>query len=696
MKAAALIISVLSLLCITTSCGPDSRARNLLKKTNTLIDQARLAENEDPETAAALYQQAEEQAQNIIVSMGETATGKSLSENAPVLRGLSLSQLRGEVLPALRQRALAQKDPLACAEYLVGRVSAPQVKARLLQIIAHKLLSLNQAKMAQEYLLRTLAAVQELSSAREKIDWYIALILDFANAGSKDRPLQLALEALSLAQQLTPGAERASALQNVAETYFELAAEDKALAALQSITDPAERRMAVEALAKRLTERSLYHEALAASSLLPNAEERARFLVALAEKNAEKNLAQPTQLFLAAALELLPILSDSPSKADLMLGIGRIYRRANQSDQALLQMRDAAALLKDAGPAQVELLSRLANEQASNRQRELAVATVTRALQILKGAPRSDERDAVLLGLAIALARSRYLDRAGQLVLSLKSDFYRTLGLVELAEVYSGQERRSEAQALLEQAKTSFNSIASPEEKMKALLCIRDAYMKLGRYAEAIRITVSLRNSDPAWKDKVRALSNTLIEADEKSAARSLALALEDPYFKGVILTDLARSYVSRKDFEEGLNLVNQVLEIAQTGGDIHRNLALIEYTLDLLIQMSQLSQAQSLLESHPIANSSLWLVLVANAYAEVGQRDSALSVLRKAAKQTAGMDSPSDKIRVLTELGYVYAKLGAPADLEIQNALKEILRASSRPSGPILTWSGTAAQEPV
>jgi|GEM_PF-5055063 len=665
---------LLSVILVLTACRPQSRAEKLLNEAEKLIEKARLAEDEDSEKALTLYLQAKSRLEDIRALYPADSAGEVIHNGEPIASGFTFRQLKSQVIPRLRKKISAEKDPLACAEYLADGLPSSWEKAQLLHEIARKQLRSGQSKEAQQILGRVLTIARQLPPAWEKAAVITQAALDFANSGVKDYPLELASEALEIAQALPPGPEQNAALQNVARTCLELGAEQEGLAAIQLIPGTEHRQRAIFHLAQDLALRGLPHRALVATYMLPDAAQQAKFLVSLAEKTV-REFNQPTQLYLSAALELLAEISDRTVRIDILLTVASLYRENGQVEQALRQIQNAAALLKEASAAEARLLTRLAGEQSLLGQRERAVLTVTRTIPMLKKIESSDEREALLLGLTVALAHARQFARANRLFAAMKSPSYRTLGGVELAQHYAEQERKEEALALLSQALKSAAEIVPPAEHLTTLHRISAAYLKLRKYEQATQIILSLRDKDPAWKMKARDLSNSLISLDETKAALALAEASADPYLKAVILTDLASSQAKKKKMEIALRLIHQAWEIGQTGNDLRRNKALMEYCLDLLLQINQAAEAQAIIADSQLINSSLWLTRIAAVHMRNGKTGLARETLEKAANETAKVKSLPLKIAALAELGEAYNQLGESPSKAVQDILKQTVR---------------------
>lgn len=575
--------------------------------------------------------------------------------------------IRDEKLPKLQNKILAPSDPLLCAELLAGELKDPEEKIRALRELSRARQSLAQIEQAQAMLFEALSSVALLSPGSEQISWRLRLAIDFASLGLKEEALKTVSQALEDAKALPPGAAgQNSALLKAALAFYELGAEDKVLQVFQAAMPPSKQEKIIASAARQLLKRNLFHQAISAAHALNSPADRVQLLTSLAESTSAKKLIQPANLFLSAALKSLPEVEDSFAKAGLTLEIARIYRSIGESQKGLKHLQDAAALLKTAGAGQVKLIARLAHEQAAVEQGASASLTLERTLNILPKLPRNEESELILFELALAHAKLRRLQSARRLVLGLKDPFLKTIGLLELAAYYSGQERRQEALDLLEPAKSAALTASLKEDRIELLAKLSGAYLKAGKYEEMRALGSKLQELEKpsVWSKRMRAQGLQLIEQGRTREALKMAHNLENPYLEAVIMIDVARKAFAGKEPQAALHLINQALQVTEKIDNPRRNLALIEYCLHFLLEFGELEEAQSLIKRLPASNAFFWLLLTAEAHAAGGTPLLAQEVWQQAIQRLSLSSSVPQRISALASLGQTGFKLGLAAKL--------------------------------
>lgn len=312
---------------------PPEEGTSVLAEAARLVHQGQEAERRSYTTAVELYQEAVQTVQTLSAQPFTASLWNKLLRNEEKIGPYTLAELQEQVFPQARQRAEAEKDPLACALLVTQRVHNLEERAVLLADVVGTYAKLGQKEKAQEIVQESGSAIYGLLSA-------------------------------------------------VFERSFRAGQEEEALALAQALEEVEVRDWALAWIAHRQMEQGRLESALRVVEPMEDAATKAEALLALAEKYVASHPPVPEHLIrgiglLEQAQKLIEAVGELAVKTALLGTLGRTYAIAGQYERAL---RIAEAL----SPADLraQMFIAIARRYAESKQKGAAALLLQQAVQL--------------------------------------------------------------------------------------------------------------------------------------------------------------------------------------------------------------------------------------------------------------------------------------------------------------------------
>lgn len=254
--------------------------------------------------------------------------------------------------------------------------------------------------------------------------------------------------------------------------------------------------------------------------------------------------------------------------------------------------------------------------------------------------------------------------------LSNNQSYAKTKSLAAIARHYAAIGQTNQALTILDQSVQTEKSIQGAEFKTQALTAIAQAYVAAGKLeqasgilAQSLRHATTVQNQNPYRQGELlAAVASTYAQAKQYNQALQVAQRITNaPYHKASAISAVALEYAQQKELEKALTTAQKI--------ESHKDMADIKAKLlakigSQYIQAGKLEQAAKVfaqaiqtaqIVDSPYEQSRILSDVIVN-YAQAGQQDAALQLLRK----TASFDY--FKSKTLAAIAISYAKAGQQA----------------------------------
>ncbi len=550
-------------------------AETLLQEARELTTQGQEAEKTDYSAALHFYEEALKRIDDLSTRYPSLLSDQP-GYNQELLGPYTITELRERVLPLARQKAEAEKDPLACALLLISAEPDTPDRATRLAEAAKVYAALGQEEKVREIV--HLAGTDPYQLLRAVFTQYFSDL--HAN------------RAWALASSLEDEEVRDWAWEQIAQQHSEQGQLEEALQSLNFIKGPAVKSDALVALANRYMEAGV--TALSVDwggwkvgelwdvphsprrvLVFPYRLDKAADLLLQAQQAAEAidefslkttRLAEILQGYAAAeqyerALQLVTYFRDPELKAKLLLGIA--FRRAatGQAAVALLLLDD----VKQLGQSIPDLSVRTSLLKEAARI-YVAAGREEAALQLAASFKNPHARAEVLLHVVRRYAASRRHEEARQLAVEIPEESPRIQAMAAIAQSYliDGQlekaallsremggdlptiARRFAEHGQEEKAERIAEGIPQAAQRAEAFVDIASRLLTAGAQeqgAEVLRQALQVIETIPNMqeRDKVRTvLTRALEEAGHPAPAQQMAETIVAPSTRATMLTEVA------------------------------------------------------------------------------------------------------------------------------------------------------------
>lgn len=456
------------------SCGKDEAADKLYEEAVLLVKEAQAADDRSFIQAEELYTQALDKVQKVIAEHGSSAIAKRIERGEATLGAQTFENLKRKVLPDIREKAEAEKNPFAAALLVTRSVTLPSARMKTIEDVIGRL----------------------------------------SKAGRFDQALDVAASLDAF--------HKATALAQVAGAAAETGKLDQALAIVEKIALPSVRANGIAAVAAGVAQKSperapdLLDQARKAVDDIKVDESKVDVLIRIAsaylvlgnaEKGAEalkKALATAEQIkagwarddemvriatglsdagFPEQALQVAKTITKSEKQAAAYAEVAWDHVAAGRIDAAI----EVTRLPKDR-LLRGKLLGGLVERAADSGKTE-------ETRQLWEVIERSDDigriyvalfRDRVLAAKAVALGREWKFDDALPLVRAIIKPEVRAAAAADLSSPLAEAGRKRDAEDLLQTNLAASRRIPDPNTRTEALAKLALAYARIGHYVNAV------------------------------------------------------------------------------------------------------------------------------------------------------------------------------------------------------------------
>jgi tetratricopeptide (TPR) repeat protein len=546
----------------------------VLAEAARLVSQGQEAERTSYATAVELYQEAVRTVQALSSQSFTASLWDKLLHNEERIGPYTLEELQEQVLPQARQKAEAEKDPLACALLLTRRIHKAEEKAVLLADVAGTYANLGQKEKVQEIVRESGAAIYGLLSAmfersfsagQEEEAWALAQALEEAEV--KDWALdwiahrqmeqgRLA-EALRAVEQIEDAATKAGALLALAEKYAAsgyLLSEQTAKGVdllgqaqklVETVGELAVKTALLGTLSRSYAAAGQYERALQIAKALRPADLRVKTFIAIAQRYAASEQKEAAVALLHQAVQIGETVLDPTVRTGVLREAARAYLTMGE-DAAALQI---ANTFKDP-LARADVVEATIQQYVADGKHESA-------LQLAQRMPDKEARGRALS----VIARSYAAEGLQEEAKAVSAQIGQTLPAIARQHATNGQcEEARQAAAVIPDSEA--RAIALSEV---AVRCFAGQGDTQGSTVLAQALQAADANRAPLRKDHVRVkMTRLLMEAKQYDPARQVAEALNDEAMRTTIFADLARSLFETGDNEQGAAMLTRALRASQ------------------------------------------------------------------------------------------------------------------------------------
>ncbi len=654
---------------------PESQLADVSQAVRTLVLEAQRLEEYNTNDALTLYEKAAELLRDFEANHPDIPLAKENLSDVDSNTPLSLVDISTKVVPSLQNKLRAEHHPLACAEYLLPTITDIRQQISFSLEIAKRYRENYKPEFARQRLRNGLLGLENITFPETKVNLLSQHALEYAKLGLKNKALELAFRALSLAKQIQLGKEQETALTIVAETYVRLGIETKAFEALQSVSNRSARVDTLRNLEKILLHEGLYSQALSLTAIEYSVDNRIKLLLELAEEVQRNTQGDEPAIFLDYAFELASVIQNDANKTNTLVQLAKLYRKIGNIVRAE-QILDAALLtIDEKNAASVKTLSKIALEFAALNQLPKTASTITQATQIATKLTDRNVQEQLQVILAVTHGRTGSLDKARTLIKSIKSTYYKSRALLELASEELNNNNREVARELLNEVRELLSTM-SRDDRLTLLTSLRSLALKAGAILDALAYQEEIVSLGIIRKKDILEYHKLLLEHGALEPALELAKNTEDPYLRAVLIAELAEARGNDADPEELANFLDSALSEALASSDESRNLAIVEYFADLFLKLRWPERTLQLIESQStLGSSAAWQIRIAKAFAERQDKDAGKAALARAVQSIATIESSSEKVRLLIEASDVYSRAGITPGEDTTKVLREMVR---------------------
>jgi tetratricopeptide (TPR) repeat protein len=552
---------------------PDEGAAVLAEATR-LVSQGQEAERTSYATAVEFYQEAVRTAQTLSSQSLTASLWNKLLRNEARIGSYTLAELQEQVLPQARQKAEAEKDPLACALLLTRRVHNTEEKAVLLADVAGTYANLGRPEKVQEIVRESGSAVYGLLSAlfersfsagQDEAAW--ALVQALEEVEVKDWALHWVAhgqmeqgrleDALRAVEHMEDAATKAEALLALAAKYadsdhlsFAQTAKKvdllgQAHKLIETVGELAVKTALLGTLSRSYAAVGQYERALRIAEAVRPADLRVKTFIAIAQHYAESGQKDAAVALLQQAVQIGETVIDPAVRTGILREAARAY----------VTMGEDAAALRIANTFK-DPLARADVVEATIHQ-YVAVGKHESALQLAQRTPDKEARGRALS----VIARSYAAEGRHEEAKAVSTQIGQTLPAIARQHAAHGQcEEARQAAAVIPDSEA--RAVALAEVTARCFAGQGDAQ---GATVLAQALQAADANRAPLRKDQVRVkMARLLMEAKQYNPARQVAETLNDASMRTTIFADLARSLLATGDNEQGDAMLRQALRASQ------------------------------------------------------------------------------------------------------------------------------------
>jgi tetratricopeptide (TPR) repeat protein len=480
----------------------------------------------------------------------------------------------------------------------------------------------------------------------------------------KSEAEQTLYQAYAYAQSIAIAHLRAEALIDIAQTFAEIRAFDRACAAAAAIDNAPSRAAAFSNVAQAFAKNGIFDQARAAAEAINDAPYRAAALCDIAEALIKAGET-------AQALDLLQL---ARTAADVTTSTRAHARALGKVAQGLVQ---AGAF--DQAHATVEVIS----------DAYLHAQALINLVKTFAEVGAFDQAYAVTMALNNAPSRAKAFNSIAQ-ALTKTGKTAQAIAFLQLARTaantIANTHSRAEvlgdiAQALahagaFDQAYATIEVVNHSPSRAKALGHVARALAQAGAFDQA-RITADSINDGPSRAQALSDVAQILTHVGAFDKARAIAEAITDTHFQGQALSIVVQAFAQAGAF-------NQACSTAEAIRDVYSRARTLCKVAQALVQAGDFGQALTLLElvraTAGTMNDSRFraraLSSVALALAHVGVPKQALALLQLARTAAEAIGDADARARALSSVAIVLARAGEPAQaltlLELARAAAE------------------------
>lgn len=352
-------------------------------------------------------------------------------------------------------------------------------------------------------------------------------------------------------------------------------------------------------------------------------------------------IAQTTQPAQNQPTILPPVNCQEERDSDAQLSVSQLQDKARQyanlknqekATQTLTQLFRNLRRLENSS-TKAAILEEILNSEMSGMYARLLADTVD--LYIAAG---QKQQAAPLLAEALQTVQT----------LSNNQSYAKTKSLAAIALQYAAIGQTNQALTILDQSIQTEKSIQGAEFKTQALTAIAQAYVAAGKLEQAsgildqsLRHAQAVQTQNPARQGELlAAVASTYAQARQYNQALQVAQRITNaPYHKASAISAVALEYIQQKELEKALMTAQRI--------ESHKDMADIKAKL---------------------------LAKIGSQYIQAGKQDQAAKVFAQAIQTAQIVDSPYDQSRILSDVIVNYAQAGQP------DAALQLLRKTANP----------------